>query len=52
MARKLVPLSPEQRMERFAALQRRAFALLTASPEGYRRFCERNFRQRRVHGSS
>ena len=30
----------------------RAFALLTASPEGYRRFCERNFRQRRVHGSS
>jgi hypothetical protein len=39
-------------MERFAVLQRRAFALLMSSPEGYRRFCERNFRQRRVYGSS
>jgi hypothetical protein len=44
-------LSPAERMERFAALQKRAFALLAASPEGYRRFWERNLRKRRIHGS-
>ena len=44
-------LTPTQRLERFADLQRRAVRLLTASPDGYRRFWERNLRQRRIHGS-
>jgi hypothetical protein len=44
-------LSPAKRMARFAALQKQAFALLTASPEGYRRFWQRNLRKRRVHAS-
>jgi hypothetical protein len=44
-------LSPAARMERFAALQKRAFALLAASPEGYRRFWQRNLRKRRIHAS-
>jgi len=44
-------LTPTQRLERFADLQRRAVRLLAASPDGYRRFWERNLRQRRIHGS-
>jgi hypothetical protein len=43
--------SAAKRMERFAALQRAAFALLKASPEGYRHFWQRNLRKRRVHAS-
>lgn len=43
--------SPAERMARFAALQKRAFALLAASPEGYRRFWRRNLQKRSVHAS-
>jgi hypothetical protein len=42
-------LTPRERLERFAALQRRAMQLLAASPEGYRRYWERNLRQRSIH---
>jgi hypothetical protein len=43
--------SPAARMERFAALQKRALALLASSPEGSRRFWERNLKKRRrIHG--
>jgi hypothetical protein len=45
-------LTPAERMERFAALQRRAFRSLEASPEGLRRFRERNLRQRAIHAPS
>jgi len=44
-------LSPPDRMARFAALQERAFALLAASPEGYRPFWRRNLQKRRIHAS-
>jgi len=39
-------LTPRQRLERFVELQRRAMQLLAASPDGYRRYWERNLRQR------
>jgi hypothetical protein len=39
-------LTPNERMARFAELQRRAMHLLVASPNGYRHFWERNLRQR------
>ena len=42
-------LTPRERLERFAALQRRAMQLLAASPEGYRRYWTRNLRQRSIH---
>jgi hypothetical protein len=42
-------LTPRERLERFAALQRRAMQLLVASPEGYRRYWARNLRQRSIH---
>jgi hypothetical protein len=42
-------LTPRERLERFAALERRAMQLLAASPEGYRRYWERNLRQRSIH---
>ncbi len=42
-------LTPRERLERFAALQRRAIQLLAASPEGYRRYWGRNLRQRSIH---
>jgi len=45
-------LTPAERMERFADLQRRAFRLLEASPDGLRRFRERNLRQRAIHEPS
>jgi hypothetical protein len=45
------PTTPTQRLERFVALQRRAARILAASPDGYRRFWERNLRQRRIHAS-
>jgi hypothetical protein len=38
-------------MARFAELQKRAFALLAASPEGYRCFWRRNLQKRSVHAS-
>lgn len=41
--------SPRERLERFAELQKRAMQLLEASPEGYRRYWERNLRQRSIH---
>jgi hypothetical protein len=34
-------LTPRERLQRFAALQRRAMQLLAASPEGYRHYWER-----------
>jgi hypothetical protein len=42
-------LTPRERLERFAALQRRAMQLLAASREGYRRYWARNLRQRSIH---
>ena len=44
-------LTPRERLQRFAELQRRAFKLLAASPEGRRRYWERNLRQRCIHAS-
>ena len=41
--------TPRERLERFAALQRRAMQLLAASPEGYRHYWERNLRRRSIH---
>ena len=41
-------LTPRERMERFAELQRRAMQLLAASPDGFRHYWERNLRQRSV----
>lgn len=42
-------LTPRERLERFAALQRRAMQLLAVSPDGYRHYWERNLRQRSIH---
>ena len=42
-------LTPRERLERFVVLQRRAMQLLTASPEGYRHYWERNLRHRSIH---
>jgi hypothetical protein len=42
-------LTPRERLERFAALQRQAKQLLAASPEGYRQYWTRNLRQRSIH---
>ncbi len=42
-------LTPRERLERFAALQRRAMQLLAASPEGYRHYWQRNLCQRSIH---
>jgi hypothetical protein len=44
-------LTPRERLERFATLQRRAMQLLAVSPEGYRRYWARNLRQRSIHGN-
>ena len=38
-------LTPRERLERFAELQRRAMQLLAASPDGYRRYWERESAQ-------
>lgn len=48
MRRMQAQLTPEQRMARWEVLQAECFAALRASPEGYRRFMERNRRQRAV----
>ncbi len=42
-------LTPRERLERFAVLQRRAAQLLAASREGYRQYWVRNLRQRSIH---
>ncbi len=42
-------MTPRERLERFAGLQRRAMQLLAASSDGYRRYWERNLRQRSIH---
>jgi hypothetical protein len=42
-------LTPRERLQCFAALQRRTMQLLAASPEGYRHYWERNLRQRSIH---
>jgi hypothetical protein len=42
-------LTPRERLERFAALQRQARQLLAASREGYRQYWVRNLRQRSIH---
>jgi hypothetical protein len=42
-------LSPAARMARFAVLQQRAYELLRASPEGCRRFWQRNLQKRRIN---
>ncbi|MBM3888845.1 MAG: hypothetical protein FJ388_06925 [Verrucomicrobia bacterium] len=44
-------LTPQERLEKFVRLQQRAARLLAASPDGFRRFWERNLRQRRIHGT-
>ncbi len=40
--------TPQQRLERFAALQQAAFAQLRASKHGYEHFLKRNFSLRRA----
>ena len=45
-------LTPRERLDRFVELQRRAMELLAASPEGYRRYWERNIRKARNPCSS
>jgi hypothetical protein len=47
----MLKMSPAERMARFAELQKKAFALLAASPSGSRHFLQRNLRKRRVNGS-
>ncbi len=42
-------MTPEQRLERFDALIRSAFAVLKQNPEGYARFIRRNYRKRAAH---
>ena len=37
-------LTPRERLQRFAALQKRAWQLLAMSPDGYRHYWERNLR--------
>jgi hypothetical protein len=46
--RDIAALTPQERLERFAVLQRRAMELLRASPEGYREFVRRNHRKRAI----
>ena len=48
-SQEIARLTPRERLERFVALERRAMQLLAASPEGYRRYWERNLRQRSIH---
>jgi hypothetical protein len=49
LARRLRSLeSPEERLARFAQLQRRLFDLLRASPDGFQHFFRRNLQSRRV----
>jgi hypothetical protein len=45
-------LTPRERLERFVALQRRAWQLLAASREGHRQYWARNLRQRSTHVKS
>ncbi|HBO44560.1 MAG TPA: hypothetical protein DD670_11620 [Planctomycetaceae bacterium] len=45
-------VTARERLDRFAALQRRAAQLLAASPEGYRQYWVRNLRERRIHVES
>ena len=40
--------TPEQRMQRFIEVQRRAFETLRSSPEGWLNFLRRNYRARRT----
>ncbi|MFT5527911.1 MAG: hypothetical protein ACI9G1_002322 [Pirellulaceae bacterium] len=40
--------TPEQRMLRFAKLQKRAFETLRSSPGGWEHFLRRNYESRRV----
>lgn len=51
-SRQAFSLAPQERLERFVELQRRANQLLALSSDGVRRFFERNLRQRRIHGPS
>ena len=51
-ARQTNCLTPQERLERFVELQRRANQLLAMSPEGVRRFFARNLKQRRIHAAS
>ena len=41
-------LSPSERLARMVELQERMFALLKASPDGYRNFLRRNYASRRA----
>jgi hypothetical protein len=45
-------MTPRERLEHFAVLQRRAWQLLAASDEGRRQYWERNLRQRSTHVKS
>jgi len=44
----MIRLTPRERLARFVGLQERAMQLLAASPDGYRRYWERNLRRRRT----
>jgi hypothetical protein len=48
-SRDTLRLTPRERLERFAVLQRRAMKLLAASPEGYRWYWTRNLRKRSIN---
>lgn len=48
MQRAFLELTPAARYERFLELQREAFELLEASPDGLRHFTARNRHKRRV----
>jgi len=48
MRREAAKLTPQQRMERMAVIQRRAFELLRQNPEGWDRFWRRNLKKRAV----
>ncbi len=48
MRRVYQAMTPHERIARWAVLHEAAMARLEASPEGYRRFIQRNMRQRAV----
>ena len=51
MRRLSAGMTPDQRLERMAQLQRSCFDLLSSSPEAFARFWRRNLRKRAVRVS-
>jgi hypothetical protein len=48
-SRDTMHLTPRERLERAAELQKQAMQLLLESPDGYRHYWERNLRQRSIN---